>query len=239
MSICGGASTVIVTGVRGELSQLPITSVTNSVVVALTELANVFDEPDCSGLPPVAFAYHLKVGVDAPLVDVTDAVGTPGPHCTEFEAVGALGSGKTVIVVAAVSEQPCALLTTTEYVVVAVGLTVKGFVVPTVPVPSLHVKFVKLAPIVPENINLGLKLFVSVLVNELEAEKPQKVLGATRSDLPTIVLVNETLSANIPTVVVELATGSLLQHIIITIFEVPSQLNGVEKFNVFKPEVAA
>ena len=51
----------------------------------------------CNNVTPVA-SYHLKIGFVNPLVSVTEAVGTPTPHCEEGVVVGAFGKGLTVIV---------------------------------------------------------------------------------------------------------------------------------------------
>jgi len=95
--MAGGATTLATTIVRGALSQVPLNSVTKKVVVALIEVVYVAAVLDCNDVPPVAVAYHRKIGDGAPDVEVTDAVGAPVPHCEEAaDAVGAAGPGATV-----------------------------------------------------------------------------------------------------------------------------------------------
>jgi hypothetical protein len=74
-------------------------------------------------VPLVEAEYQKNCGADAALVELTEAVGIPSPHCVELVAVGAEGDGKTVSVnVEEFKVQPLETMAV-EYVVVVVGET--------------------------------------------------------------------------------------------------------------------
>jgi hypothetical protein len=79
-------------------------------VVAAIDEVKVVEVLDCNTVPPVAAEYHLKVGVVNPLVSITEAVGTPAPHCDESVADGAVGCGLTVTMTVPLLAHPLAIL---------------------------------------------------------------------------------------------------------------------------------
>ena len=83
------------------------------MVVAEIDAPYVLVELLWRAVPPVAFAYQLRVGEDNPVVDVTDAVAPPGPHCVELVAVGA--DGKVIVVAETedVAEHPAVVVAVT------------------------------------------------------------------------------------------------------------------------------
>ena len=121
---------------------------------------------------------------------------------------------------------------------VAVGFTVNGLVVPTVPTPSDHEMAEIAGAVFPVKMNRG-RIEPVLLVFVPMQPKPEETAGYKQAaEVLSALMLKDEVNATAGSVVTVVLVPPVLlfvQQIEMTTFDAPSQINGVEKVKVFAP----